>query len=445
MTQAVKLVKPSRSTNGTGSFGNELNTLVGITWEAGTDYLIFPGETHVGAIAVNASGTATAPIRIGRYGDGPRPRILPNGAARTCQAGTGTAGHGNHVHFMDLDVFGGNSTNGVSTNFGLTCGFSAARASGVKVHRCKIRGAASRNNTTFDHNGFNAFIDGALELLDNEIYEVLDDGVWIDSSAAANEVWIEGNFVGLVDQSGRLLGDCVQITGPARYRVLNNTLDHSSSAAKQAFIISGASASGLGGIFAGNRVKQGISTTATLVSGVYSDQPNDIILANWIEGGNYGVQLVGAKQTAMGNVAIGSEFGILWSSAATDGRCINNTAADCSQRGISFDCTDGLIHNNLLLRNAAGMRRKSTNTYSHNAYWANDTDVTWNGSAGAAESDTVTDDPLLADLFRLQAGSPLIGAGLYLKYAKHFYGHPMSPVSPDIGAFRYFAARAART
>jgi hypothetical protein len=53
---------------------------------------------------------------------------------------------------------------------------------------------------------------------------------------------------------------------------------------------------------------------------------------------------------------------------------------------------------------------------------------------------SVTDDPLLSG-YRLTASSPCRGAGVYIPGAKHFGGNSMSVVSPDIGAFRYFAER----
>jgi len=54
-------------------------------------------------------------------------------------------------------------------------------------------------------------------------------------------------------------------------------------------------------------------------------------------------------------------------------------------------------------------------------------------------------NPLLGTDYSIPATSPCKGAGVYIPGAKHFGGHSMSVVSPDIGAMRYFAPRAVTT
>lgn len=57
------------------------------------------------------------------------------------------------------------------------------------------------------------------------------------------------------------------------------------------------------------------------------------------------------------------------------------------------------------------------------------------------ETNTIITDPLLDASYRPLAGSPCIGAGVYIPGAKHMGGMPMNASSPDIGAYRYHPAR----
>jgi hypothetical protein len=64
---------------------------------------------------------------------------------------------------------------------------------------------------------------------------------------------------------------------------------------------------------------------------------------------------------------------------------------------------------------------------------------TLNHTLGAG---TITTDPQLGTDYSIPATSPCKGTGVYIPGAKHYGGHSMSVVSPDIGARRYFAPRA---
>lgn len=59
------------------------------------------------------------------------------------------------------------------------------------------------------------------------------------------------------------------------------------------------------------------------------------------------------------------------------------------------------------------------------------------GAASPTPTGTVTSDPLLDSSYCPRSGSPVIGAGTYLKSARHMGGKRMSQVSPDIGAYQY--------
>jgi hypothetical protein len=71
----------------------------------------------------------------------------------------------------------------------------------------------------------------------------------------------------------------------------------------------------------------------------------------------------------------------------------------------------------------------------------------FSSGAGSTPSptDSVDDDPLLTSDYRLSADSPCRGTGTYINGAKHYGMQSMSAASPDIGAYRYFAARETTT
>lgn len=81
--------------------------------------------------------------------------------------------------------------------------------------------------------------------------------------------------------------------------------------------------------------------------------------------------------------------------------------------------------------------------------WSNYNDFSSNAenvSAGTGQTvvigaNSITSDPLLDASYRPRAGSPVIGAGIYIPGAKHMGGMPMNASSPDIGAYRYHPER----
>lgn len=101
--------------------------------------------------------------------------------------------------------------------------------------------------------------------------------------------------------------------------------------------------------------------------------------------------------------------------------------------------------NNTLVKNCIvngstsyGIDFPSTTTGCEAAYNAISgySDAVRNGT----ESNTVTDDPLLDASYRPRAGSPCIGAGVYIPGARHMGGKRLAS-TPDIGAYAYQAER----
>jgi len=64
---------------------------------------------------------------------------------------------------------------------------------------------------------------------------------------------------------------------------------------------------------------------------------------------------------------------------------------------------------------------------------------------GTQDVGGMVSNPLLDADYRLRSVSPCVGAGTYIQGAKHYGGCAVDPVTPDIGAHRYFTARTTTT
>lgn len=65
-------------------------------------------------------------------------------------------------------------------------------------------------------------------------------------------------------------------------------------------------------------------------------------------------------------------------------------------------------------------------------------------AATSQDANSTNADPTFDSGYAIPESSPCAGAGVFIPGAKHFGGHSMSVVAPDIGAKRYFAARSTR-
>jgi len=107
-----------------------------------------------------------------------------------------------------------------------------------------------------------------------------------------------------------------------------------------------------------------------------------------------------------------------------------------------LDATPGLF---LFRNNCYFGANGTTNPFSINS-GSSRTFAQWQAlsalGGGTQDTNSITADPQLGTDYSIPATSPCKGAGVYIPGAKHFGGHSMSVVSPDIGARRYFAPRA---
>jgi hypothetical protein len=110
------------------------------------------------------------------------------------------------------------------------------------------------------------------------------------------------------------------------------------------------------------------------------------------------------------------------------GQMVNLTGGTHTTKNtIHVGCTTGINRNNPAVTPVA----------TKCLFWQCSTNT-----SGTTNTTPVLTDPQLGTDYSIPATSPCKGAGVYIPGAKHFGGHSMSVVSPDIGARRYFAPRA---
>lgn len=399
------------------------------SWAAGNAFRQKRGtETSETPTFQGGGSSETARVTIGAYGDGPLPCVV----GTNMQFGIRWFSGYSYITVQDFAVRDMTGTATAHTGIG---GGGGADNNYVIVERCHIRNVGS--NGSSDCDGIQLFGQGAI-IRDCLIENVADDGIWLRSSAIGPQIY-NNRIIG-VAQSGRVAGDCIQLDGNSTgFLIENNFLDYISTPKKQIFIVSAATG-GSNGRVIGNFMRAPYDASAG-TSGVYSDQPNTVVAGNWIEGCQYGVNVQASAMVVQGNVLARSHIGI--ASNGTGLRANNNTVVDQVHTGIYAPLNDATTHlrNNILLRNTVrGVHSYGSVNKAANCYYGNGTDWATAGGGGAIDSDAIQEDPLLTAWHGLMAGSPCIGAGLYIKGAKHFGGLRLrSPA--DIGAFRYEVER----
>lgn len=474
-----------------------------VTWTAKNTYAQRRGTTYTGVVTVSGSGSAGSPITLGAYGTGDRPKVNGNGSSFGSIYMTGrsyidisnfelygSAGGGSaavHIlntdHVSVTDCYAHDSRQGFRID-----NTGSAEKAGFRFTRCVSVGTSN--------NGFSAVCGsqdgGTLRDITLDSCESIDSGssgtgygIFIttrlsnsdayDDGYVAHDVKIKDCLVSGTAGYGVALryvtGGYVRDTEITRACVGNDQDTHSLwFAGCRGFVVSGnhihhnggwsGAASGSGvGIF----IDQG-STTGT----GHACQRMKVIgnhIHHQFNGPNTGntasaaISIYRSEDTAVsGNLIHDCRYGISVRGAATQNtsgtKVANNTCVDIEQNAYSVAnlADETVVRNNIALRAAVGFFEESganavTNvTREYNSAYDCDTHLWATGTLASLSADTantgdIEDDPLLTPSYGLQAASPCRGAGIYIRGAKHFGGHSMSVVSPDIGAFRYFAPR----
>jgi hypothetical protein len=148
-----------------------------------------------------------------------------------------------------------------------------------------------------------------------------------------------------------------------------------------------------------------------------------------------------------GNLILRNEKQGVLCSAGKNCKAYGNTILSNGQQGwrAVSGATGGYLRNNVIALNAGYGISSSSPSYTIDE----DYNCVYGNVAGAKENVSTSGpnglslDPQLDVSYRLSEDSPCVGAGQYIAGVKHFGGVSMNPAAPDIGAFRYFAARTA--
>ena len=423
---ATRYVDPSASSNGTGTAGSPYNTPVGATLDAGDSLLFKCGTTWLatGRYQPTNTGTASAPITIGSYGNGPLPILHGQDSVDIAIQIT------DHAHYVIEDIEFQNYTR-CGPYLGST-GDDDTRVRNTTIRRCVVHGILGDSNGT----GIQGWGTG-ITIQDCVISRTESDGIWMRGA----NLTIKNNNISLCSYNAGGQGDCIQIDNcDTGLLIQNNYIDHTRNGDKQALLIRQEGGGQSAALVIGNTI---VGTTV-VGSGLVTVQ------------GALGVNFIGNRFEFQNNAAIfylkegsnlaqGVVMGNLFLGNGTQGRAVSS---DDPSGVISAYCNTIIGTDQGLV---LGTQGKAANNICHTqaraaiyaeAYKKNNCIFNNTTSGGMTYDGThVTDDPLLDASYRPRAGSPVIGAGTYIPGAKHFGGVPMNAGAPDIGAHRYFEAR----
>jgi hypothetical protein len=357
-------------------------------------------------------------------------------------------GAGTHkIYDLDFRDCSSNA-NGAVIGSGLVAATSVNAS--IEVHRCNFSninvhairfsgtGAAAAPRCvvrycTFDNIGEDAIYGGALH------YEVGYCRMTRLSMNSAN-----GDGVGFLDAV------------PTLAWVHHNYIDHSDVDAKHCIIIdSGTAHSGYAVIEHNELIGFGDSSTEAGSHTMINGDARMIVRYNDIRSAGIAINLAGNNSRAYSNIirpanARTASPGIINIQAADCLLTLNNIIASATlpahARGVDIGVgiTGTRVQGNIFVGIPTAVRSGGTSanpTATNNVFHMVDTQYASGGDA-IVSSDDVTGDPQLGPDYSIPATSPCKGAGVYIPGAKHFGGHSMSVVSPDIGTRRYFADRA---
>lgn len=245
------------------------------------------------------------------------------------------------------------------------------------------------------------------------------------------------------------LGDCVQglvQTDNAKIRRL--TCDHRNAATKQCVILSPGAGDDNAEISDNVCLYPTTGNSTYLNKPLYSDVPGTLFYRNFVLGGYYGIYMLGAGSTAVGNVVAHAELrGIDAVSTVSSGTHLiaNNTVVNSNScfvlNGASSSVTINLYNN--IAANCTTAYTKATTTYnqSNNACWNNTTCSNGAGTIG------ITGNPYLtkysgitaaSDVKPFRAGSSLNRTGIDLgAIYTDINGRPFYRVTPSVGAYEF--------
>jgi len=288
----------------------------------------------------------------------------------------------------------------------------------------------------------------------------------VSTSAYDNSILVSGQSI-LIENcevSGfdlqRSAGDGIQITGThdliGCVIKQNKVIGHRSNPVKQAIIVcDSGSASQSGAVYIARNECRGMAT------GMIISTPGASIIGNDVRDcTGAGVAIQGSSTVMNGNRVLNTGgAGVFVSDGLTGVKIVGNTIVDHGGSGINLGTATAVVQNNITVRasgNTASaiIEESGTSTLDRNVYHNRDGALSWEWddvvrstfaawkTASSQDANSFESDPQLGPDYSIPSTSPCKGAGVYIPGVKHFGGHSMSVVSPDIGARRYFADRA---
>jgi hypothetical protein len=215
-------VDPSQpeAANADGSLARPYASLGNIRWAKGMTVLLRRGTV----LETPAFGLGAEDLTLGAYGEGERPVVrCTSEAVKGKNQHAIQAQNAKRLTLRDLDIHAPKAT---------SCLRLWSGCEGTRVLNCRLRGAVW---------GIRAFWFSGLQVLDTEIHDTKDDGMFVQG---VTDIEIGHCFIHDVNRNWKppftsekqAGGDAIQFVNCDRWRVHHNVLDRSSSGNKFCFI-----------------------------------------------------------------------------------------------------------------------------------------------------------------------------------------------------------------
>ncbi|MBT7304066.1 MAG: hypothetical protein HN849_31320 [Victivallales bacterium] len=384
-----------------GSEAHPFASLAKIRWRNGTTVVLRRGTVlETPAFRINGES-----LTLGAYGEGAPPVIRC-----TSEAKRGKNQHAIRVDsgpglvLRDLDIHAPKGTSCLRLGGGKTT---------VSVLHCRIRGAAW---------GIRAFGFSGLQILDTEVHDIKDDGMFI---VGVNDIEIGHCFVHDVNQNWKppytsqkqAGGDAIQFVNCDRWRVHHCVLDRTNSGNKFCFISNNPKQKE--GVFEHN-LTRGPLTTGDGGSAIYMHDGDGLVVRyNTVLGPAPSMLYSHAANLRIyGNVCSGTSGGIFASKSA---EVYHNTFL--GQQGYLVSGGKITAANNIFV-----LGKGTESAFGKVKALREDHNLQTQGNPG------FVDAPKLD--FRLRADSRCVGAGRQTPIRSDRLGTPIpTGPAPDLGAF----------
>lgn len=154
------------------------------------------GDRWVGNLVITDSGSAGAPVVIGSYGSGPRPRIDAQLPADDVLAATVLVHNAEHVHVQDLELTNDAEDSGMRNGVLVAVDAPVKPVhSGYRIHNVYVHDVAGAQEHSSNNGkrsgGIGVYLDGSpdavsrldgIEITDNTVRHVDQTGIWIDGN-----------------------------------------------------------------------------------------------------------------------------------------------------------------------------------------------------------------------------------------------------------------------